>query len=103
MYVQNEIRTEVFVYFPITPIKSIHKESLYKFLFENVWGERGEVEEDIRLCNFGLENPTSLNEVRYQFGDTYHADEYTDEIAELIKKFTDQWVCINGGYEVVGA
>lgn len=98
-----ETETEVFVYYPIKPIKTAFESSLYQHLLSNVWGDRGEVEEDIRVGDYRYGEPKSLAVVRYQFGDTYHADEYCDEVGELIALHTEQWASKNGGYEIVGA
>jgi hypothetical protein len=98
-----ESETEVFVTYPIKPIKFEFEDSLYKHLLQNVWGDRREVEEDIRVGDYRYGKPNALDVVRYQFGDRYQAEEYCDEIAELINKHIEQWVCKNGGYEIVGA
>ena len=98
-----ETETEIFVYYPIKPIKTVFKTSLNQCLLDNVWGDRCQVEESISVGDYRYGEPKSLDVVRYQFGDSYHAEEYCDEIAELIEKHIEQWVCCNGGYEVVGA
>ena len=103
MYSNHKLRTEIFVYFPITPIKLSFEDSLYEYLLSNVWGDRREADEDIRVGDYRFGNPTAIDVVRYQFGETYDADEFTDEIGELIKRYTEQWIFMNGGLEVVGA
>lgn len=95
--------TEVFVYYPIKPIKTVFESSIYKHLLSNVWGDRREVEEDIRVGDYRYGEPKCLDIVRYQFGDNYYAGEFCDEVGELIEKHIDEWVSKNGGYEVVGA
>ncbi len=103
MLTDYETETEIFVFYPIKPIKTEFEPSLYQHLLDNVWGDRREVEEDIRVGDYRYGEPKSLDVVRYQFGDTYHAEDYCDEVAELIAKHIEQWVCRNGGYEVVAA
>jgi hypothetical protein len=97
---KNEVETVVFMHFPIKPIKSLYKDSLYKFLLQNVWGESSEVEEDIRVMS--TINGDALNEIRYQFADCWQAQDRSDEIKQLINKHLEQWVVLNGGYKVVG-
>ena len=98
-----QTETEIFVYYPIKPIKTAFESSLYEHLLSNVWGDRREVEEDIRVGDYRYGEPKVLDIVRYQFGDTYQAEEFCEEIGELIDKALDEWACKNGGYEIVGA
>ena len=98
---QNQ--SEIFVFYPITPIKTAFQNSLYHHLLDNVWGERREVEEDIRVGDYSNGEPKVLDVVRYQFGNTQQAEDYCDEIAHLIEKHIEEWAAFNGGYEIVGA
>ena len=94
----------VLVYYPIKAINKAFKNSLYHFLSENVMSERGlSAEEDLRLGDDRYVESECIETVRYQFGDSYEADESADDIQLLVEKYTSEWVSRNGGYEVVGA
>lgn len=96
----KEIKTEIFVYYPIKPVKACFKNSLYKHLLDSVWGERGHPEEDIRVMNeLHLDENKPMDIVRYQFGDFYHAEEFKDEIGELIDDEFNKWVANNSPSE----
>ena len=96
--------TVVFVSYPINPIKLEFKNALYEHLMSKVWDARGgEVEEAIALLNGDYGKSDHIDTVRYQFGDTYSADEYSDDIGEHIDREVNKWIRSNGGHEVVGA
>ena len=94
-------RTVIFLEVPIEPIAREFENSLYKFLFKEVWGEDGEVQEDICVTGRYWNNKDDLCMVRYQFGDLDAAADRIDYIAELIEEKFLEWVERNGGYEAV--
>ena len=86
----NSVETIIFVTYPITPIPAIYKNSLYQHLLDAVWGDRREVDEDIRVMICNLNGESWINEIRYQFGENY-GKFYAQEIGELIEKEIGVW------------
>ena len=90
-----------FVNYEISPIDGAFKNSLYQHLLENVWGQRGEAEEDIRvICNGPSGNV--VTEIRYQFGDDFD-DQLAQEIGQLIEKQIAIWIAKNNIPELTEA
>lgn len=90
----NEV---VFIYYEIKAIKPRFRDSLYKFLLDNVWGDRGFVDEDIRVTNVyeGRNDNEPIDTIRYQFGDIENANYFKNEVAELIESKLNEWVYLN--------
>jgi len=99
-YVRTD-ETAIFVTYEITPLKGHFKNSLYQHLFDNVWGERREAEEDIRVvCDKTTNN--LITGIRYQFGSDFDADE-AKKVGELIDKQIRVWIAKNNIADVVEA
>jgi hypothetical protein len=79
-----------FVNYQITPIPGIFKNSLYQYLLENVWGERGMADEDIRVLVCNSNEGSWIREIRYQFGEDFDL-ELIKEIGDLVEKQITTW------------
>lgn len=88
----NISRTDAvfFVDYQITPIPGIFKNSLYQHLLENVWGERGMADEDIRVLVCNSNEGSWIREIRYQFGEDFDL-ELLKEIGDLVEKQIAIW------------
>jgi hypothetical protein len=94
----RSVENITFVNYEITPIDGAFKDSLYQHLLDNVWGQRGEAEEDIRvICNGPSGN--DVTEIRYQFGDDFD-DHLAQEIGQLIEKQIAVWIAKNSIQEL---
>lgn len=98
---EQEMKIVVFVYYPIKAIKPCFEDSLYRYMFDNVWAYVGaEVDEAITVMNeYNLPGDRPINVVRYQFGDIYTAEEKKDEIGELINENFNKWLAMNSNIE----
>lgn len=86
----TDVETMIFVTYKIEPIAAAFEDSLYQHLFDAVWGDRGEVDEDIRVMVHSFEGESWISEIRYQFGESYDRF-YAEEIGELIEKEIGVW------------
>ena len=98
----TSVETMVFVTYEIAPIPAAFEDSLYQHLLNAVWGDRREVEEDIRVMVHVTKGGKFIREIRYQFGENY--DEfYAEEIGELIDKEIGVWAAKTNAYDIVAA
>jgi hypothetical protein len=99
-----EVESEVVVVtFPIPPIRDEFREELSTVLFEEVWGNRREVEEHIYVGDRSTLCSNSIDSVRYQFGSINTASQDADEIAGEIQRCLEKWCASKGGYDQVAA
>ncbi len=86
----TDVETMIFVTYQIEPIQAAFEDSLYQHLLDAVWGDRCEVDEDIRVMVHSFEGESWISEIRYQFGENY-SKFYAQEIGELIEKEIGVW------------
>ncbi len=96
----TNVETMIFVTYQVEPIPAAFEDSLYQHLLDAVWGDRREVDEDIRVMVHSFEGESWISEIRYQFGESY--DEfYAEEIGELIDKEIGVWAAKTNAYDIV--
>ena len=96
----TNVETMIFVSYQIEPIPAAFEDSLYQHLLDAVWGDRGMVDEDIRVTVYNFEGESWISEIRYQFGEDY--DKFlADEIGELIDKEISVWAAKTNVYDIV--
>jgi hypothetical protein len=86
----TDVETMIFVTYQIEPIAAALEGSLYQHLLDAVWGDRREVDEDIRVIVHSFEGKSWISEIRYQFGANYDRF-YAEEIGELIDREIAVW------------
>jgi hypothetical protein len=98
----NDVETMIFVTYQVAPIQAAFKDSLYQHLLDTVWGDRGMVDEDIRVMVNSFEGESCIREIRYQFGEYY--DKFlAREIGELIDKEIKVWAAKTNLHEIICA
>ena len=98
----TDVETMIFVTYQIEPIPAAFEDSLYQHLLDAVWGDRGMVDEDIRVTVYSFEGESWISEIRYQFGEDY--DKFlADEIGELIDKEISVWAAKTNFKDIVAA
>ena len=98
----TNVETMIFVSYQIEPIPAAFEDSLYQHLFDAVWGDRGMVDEDIRVMVCGFEGELWIREIRYQFSED--CDEFLmREIGELIDKEISVWAAKTNFKDIVAA
>jgi hypothetical protein len=96
----NKTETIVLVSYSTPAIPACFKNSLYQHLFDNVWGQRNEAEEDLRVMCDGIGDDLHITEIRYQFGSDFNED-MADEIEELLNEQLKVWLAKNNIEEFV--
>jgi hypothetical protein len=82
--------TIVLVSYSIPPLPACFENSLYQHMFDNVYGDSSEVEEDILvICSF-IDETKFITEIRYQFGSNF-CEERADYVGELISDQLEVW------------
>lgn len=94
--------TIVLVSYSTPSIPACFHQSLSQHMFDNVWAQRHEVEEDIRVMCDSTKNPQFITEIRYQFGEDFDED-LADEVGVLISKQFDVWCAKNNIDELISA
>jgi hypothetical protein len=98
----TNVETMIFVSYQIEPIPAAFKDSLYQHLLEAVWGDRGMVDEDIRVLVDSFDGESLISEIRYQFGEDF--DKFLmDEIGKLIDKEIGVWAAKTNFKDIVTA
>lgn len=98
----SKTQTIVLVSYSTPAIPACFKQSLYQHMFDNVWAQRREAEEDIRVVCDSIKTPQFITEITYQFGENFD-DELADEIGEMISEQMDVWYAKNNIDELVTA
>jgi hypothetical protein len=96
----SDVETMILVTYQIQPIPAVFKDSLYQHLFDAVWGDRSEVDEDIRVMVHCFGGNSWISEIRYQFGEQY-SKFLAREIGELIEKEIGVWAAKKHVYDIV--
>lgn len=96
----NKTQTIVLVSYSTPLIPACFSKSLYQHMFDNVWGLRSEVEEDIRVVCDDTKSPKYITEIRYQFGNDF-SEELADKIGELINEQMIIWLAKSSIDEIV--
>lgn len=92
----------VFVNYSTPAIPACFQQSLNRHMLDNVWAQRHEAEEDIRVICDSIKAPQYITEIRYQFGEDFN--EYlADEVGELISEQFDVWCAKNNIDELISA
>ena len=98
----SNVETMILVTYQIAPIQAKFKDSLYRHLFDAVWGDRRMVDEDIRVMVYSRGGESWISEIRYQFGEYY--DQFlAEEIGELIDKEISVWAAKNDLFDIICA
>lgn len=87
-------QTIVLVSYSTPTIPACFAQSLYQHMFDNVWAQRCEAEEDIRVICDSIKEPKYITEIRYQFGSGFD-DDLANEIGELINEQFVAWCAKN--------
>ncbi len=96
----TSVETTVFVTYTIKPVPAAFKQSLYEHLFDTVWGDRREVEEDLRVLTGFVDFENCLTAIRYQFGSDFDSN-MAEEVGALIEKEIGVWAAKTNVYDIV--
>lgn len=96
----TSVDATVFVTYAIAPIPAAFKQSLYQHLFDTVWGDRCEVEEDLRVVTEAVDFASSITAIRYQFGSDFDSN-MAEEVGALIDKEISVWAAKTNVYDTV--
>jgi len=107
IYMSYVIKTETeqmaFATYMIKPMNKCFEDSLYQHLFDNVWGERGNiVEETVWVVCERIGDKECITAVKYQFGYDF-SEELAEEVGELIEEQIGFWIDKNNYSEVAFA
>lgn len=98
----TDVETMIFVTYQIEPIPGAFENSLYQHLLDAVWGDRREVDEDIRVMVHSFKGESWIREIRYQFGEEY-SKYLAQEIGVLIEKEIDVWAAKENIHDILTA
>jgi hypothetical protein len=96
----TSVKTTVFVTYAIAPVPAALKQSLYEHLFDTVWRDRREAEEDLRVLTDSVDFDNCVTAIRYQFGSDFDSS-MAEEVGALIEKEISVWAAKTSIYDAV--